>query len=62
VRAGTGYLHLISAVDTARGRVQISNNRGRVNGWTNHGKVFGICVAVEGKPVAGAERAVQQVE
>src|SRR5215471_2195284 len=29
--AGTVYLHLVTAVDAAAGRVQISNNRGRVN-------------------------------
>jgi hypothetical protein len=46
--AGTVYLHLVSAVDRAKGRVQISNNRGRVNGWTTFARVFGICVAVEG--------------
>jgi hypothetical protein len=46
--AGTVYLHLVSAVDHGRGRVQISNNRGRVNGWTSHARVFGICTAVEG--------------
>ena len=47
--AGTVYLHLVSAVDRARGRVQISNNRGRVNGWTSVAKVFGICTAVDGR-------------
>ncbi|MFE6503699.1 S26 family signal peptidase [Kitasatospora sp. NPDC057738] len=52
--AGTVYLHLVSALDPARRRVQISNNRGRVNGWTGHDRVFGICVAVEGAPRAGA--------
>ncbi|GAA3210470.1 hypothetical protein GCM10010532_034660 [Dactylosporangium siamense] len=46
--AGTVYLHLVSAVDAAAGRVQISNNQGRINGWTGHAKVYGICVAVEG--------------
>jgi hypothetical protein len=45
--AGATYLHLVSAVD-ARGRVQISNNRGRINGWTSHLKVFGICTTVDG--------------
>jgi hypothetical protein len=45
--AGTIYLHLVSAVDPT-GRVQISNNRGRVNGWTNHARVYGICIAVDG--------------
>ena len=48
--AGTVYLHLVSAVDTPSGRVQISNNRGRVNGWTSHARVFGICTAVDGEP------------
>jgi hypothetical protein len=38
----------VSAVDTAAGRVQISNNRGRVNGWTNHARIYGICTAVDG--------------
>ncbi|MER6446757.1 S26 family signal peptidase [Streptomyces venezuelae] len=52
--AGTVYLHLVSAVDPARKRVQISNNRGRVNGWTGHNRVFGICLAVDGVPRTGA--------
>ena len=52
--AGTTYLHLVSAVDRANGRVQISNNRGRVNGWTAHGRVYGICTAVEGVERSGA--------
>jgi hypothetical protein len=43
--AGTTYLHLVSAVDATRSRVRISNNRGRVNGWTNHARVYGICTA-----------------
>ena len=55
--AGTVYLHLVSAVDHVRERVQISNNRGRVNGWTGHGRVYGICVSVDGvdRPVAAAK-------
>ncbi|NUU23879.1 MAG: S26 family signal peptidase [Streptomycetaceae bacterium] len=52
--AGTTYLHLVSAVDRNRGRVQISNNRGRVNGWTAVGRVFGICVAVDGEQRSSA--------
>jgi hypothetical protein len=47
--AGTVYLHLVSAVDPG-GRVQISNNRGRVNGWTSQARVFGICTHVDGIP------------
>ncbi|WP_069161218.1 hypothetical protein [Nocardia altamirensis] len=58
--AGTVYLHLISALDVSRGRVQISNNRGRVNGWTNHDRVFGICLAVEGVSRPGAKKKVRQ--
>ena len=46
--AGTVYLHLVSAIDG--GRFQISNNRGRVNGWTNHARVYGLCVTVDGVP------------
>ncbi|WP_019066749.1 S24/S26 family peptidase [Streptomyces hokutonensis] len=52
--AGTVYLHLVSSVDLAGKRVQISNNRGRVNGWTGHDRVFGICVAVDGAARSGA--------
>lgn len=37
---GRVYLHLVSAV--ANGSVQISNNKGKVNGWTSHRNVFGI--------------------
>ncbi|MFC6022058.1 hypothetical protein ACFP2T_38585 [Plantactinospora solaniradicis] len=48
--AGTTYLHLVSAVNTNTGRVQISNNRGRVNGWTTYARVYGICTAVDGIP------------
>lgn len=52
--AGRVYLHLVSALDPARGRVQISNNRGRINGWTGHDRVYGICLTVDGVPRAGA--------
>lgn len=58
--SGSVYLHLVSAVDTARRRVQISNNRGRVNGWTGHDRVFGICLAVDGVPRPGAAGKVRR--
>jgi hypothetical protein len=48
--AGTVYLHLVSALDRSSGRVQISNNRGRVNGWTSQARIYGICTAVDGVP------------
>lgn len=57
--AGTVYLHLVSSLDRTRNRVQISNNRGRVNGWTSHDRVFGICVAVDGVPRAGSANKVR---
>lgn len=60
--AGTVYLHLVTAVDAGRGRVQIGNNRGRVNGWTSHARVFGICTVVNGvaRPrAAGKVRAAE---
>jgi hypothetical protein len=56
--AGTVYLHLVSAVDPARERVQISNNRGRVNGWTGHNRIFGICLTVDGTTRTGARAKV----
>lgn len=38
------FLHLVSAVKP--GQVQISNNRGHVNGWTPLTQVFGILTNV----------------
>ncbi|MCC0099741.1 GNAT family N-acetyltransferase [Streptomyces flavotricini] len=58
--SGTVYLHLVSAVDAARRRVQIGNNRGRVNGWTGCDRVFGICLAVDDVPRAGASAKVRR--
>ncbi|MEC3913275.1 S26 family signal peptidase [Nocardia sp. CDC160] len=46
--SGTVYLHLVTAIDGKR--VQIGNNRGRINGWTSHDRIFGLCVAVDGVP------------
>ncbi|MEU4091636.1 S26 family signal peptidase [Streptomyces sp. NPDC026673] len=60
--AGTVYLHLVSALDPARKRVQIGNNRGHVNGWTGHDRVFGICVAVDGVSRPGAAGKVRTAE
>ncbi len=58
--AGTVYLPLVSALDPPRARVQISNNRGRGNGWTGHARIYGICVAVDGVPCPGAEAKVRR--
>ncbi|WP_318658155.1 GNAT family N-acetyltransferase [Streptomyces sp. fd1-xmd] len=59
--AGTVYLHLVSAVDAPRRRVQISNNHGHVNGWTGYDRVLGICLAVDGVPRPGAAAKVRRL-
>lgn len=42
---GKQFLHLVSAV---RGpQVQISNNRGQVNGWIGSSAIYGLLVSVE---------------
>lgn len=38
---GVLRLHLVTAIDSAHRRVQISNNHGHVNGWTSFDKVYG---------------------
>lgn len=58
--AGKMYLHLVSALDVTRSRVQISNNRGRTNGWTSYARVYGICVSVDGEPRPGAGRKIRE--
>jgi|SRR5438105_2900712 len=42
---GRQYLHLVKAKQGDR--VQIGNNRGRINGWTSRNSVYGKCVRVE---------------
>jgi hypothetical protein len=42
---GRQYLHLIKAIQG--GRFQIGNNRGKINGWTSAGGIYGKCVRVE---------------
>lgn len=39
------YLHLISAIEGSR--IQIKNNKGFINGWTNIEYVYGVCTKVE---------------
>ena len=47
--AGNIFLHLIKAMDARR--VQIGNNRGKINGWAHKSKVFGVAVEVAGREV-----------
>ena len=42
---GRQWLHLVSAVGSD-GRVQISNNKGHVNGWCRPDSIYGIVVEV----------------
>jgi len=42
---GTVYLHLITALE--KERVQIGNNRGRINGWTPNSNVYGRLTRVD---------------
>jgi hypothetical protein len=58
--AGTVYLHLVSAVDRPKSRVQISDNRGRINGWTGYERLHGICVAVDAIRRSRAEAKVRR--
>lgn len=39
--SGHIYLHKITAIDTGQRRVQIGNNKGRINGWTPYEHVYG---------------------
>ncbi len=55
--AGSVYIHLVKAIEPAKRRVQIGNNRGGVNGWTGFDRVYGIAVKVAGvdRPAALAK-------
>jgi phage repressor protein C with HTH and peptisase S24 domain len=44
---GKQWLHLVSALAFGDSRVQISNNKGHVNGWTTRDKVYGRVTKVE---------------
>jgi hypothetical protein len=52
---GAYYLHLITAIDETKGRYQISNNHGHVNGWTSGEHLYGLLVEVSDKVVVSDE-------
>lgn len=54
--AGTVYLHRVTAIMGER--VQIGNNRGRINGWTSKERIFGLCVEVDGVPFRHAKNKI----
>ena len=58
--AGSEYIHLVKAIEPARRRVQIGNNRGGINGWTGFDRVYGIAVSVAGIDRPGARAKVKK--
>ena len=46
---GNLQVHLISAIDSANDRYQISNAKKFVNGWINSDNIFGLAIKVEDK-------------
>jgi len=42
---GCEYLHLIKAIQGDR--VQIGNNKGKINGWTNINHIYGKCIKID---------------
>lgn len=59
---GSYYLHLLTAIDQAYGRYQISNNHGHVNGWANTDSVYGVCVKVKGKVLISDEDLQKRIQ
>jgi hypothetical protein len=41
---GIQYLHLVKAI--SGDRIQIGNNKGRINGWTSRRNIFGIVIDI----------------
>src|SRR5437870_13767498 len=42
---GRQYLHLVKAIQG--NRLQIGNNRGRINGWVSRHSIYGKCTRIE---------------
>lgn len=58
---GSYYLHLLSAIDETKGRYQISNNHGHINGWVGADNIFGVCVQVKDKIVLSDEELAKRL-
>jgi small-conductance mechanosensitive channel len=41
---GVQYLHLVKAI--SGDRIQIGNNKGRINGWTSRRNIFGVVTEI----------------
>ena len=46
---GRVYTHKVTAV--RKGQVQIGNNHGAINGWTDYKNVYGIITNVDGREI-----------
>jgi hypothetical protein len=44
---GSTYLHLVKALDS-KGRYQIGNNRGGINGWVSRNAIYGRAISING--------------
>jgi hypothetical protein len=57
---GRIYTHKVTAL--RKNQVQIGNNHGGINGWTNLDNVYGIVTAVDGREITSAFKKVKKVE
>lgn len=55
---GNFYTHKVYAVNGDQ--VMIGNNRGHANGWTPKSQVYGIVIAIDGRPLNRAMRKVKK--
>lgn len=56
--SGRYYLHKVNAIEGDQ--VQIANNHGRINGWTNRSHVYAIVSAIDGKPRPSAQGKIKE--
>ncbi len=48
---GKQYLHLITDASKSRETYEISNNKGKVNGWIRWTSIYGVCIEINGSRV-----------
>jgi hypothetical protein len=52
---GNLQVHKVSAIDESKGRYQIANMRGFVNGWIGTNNIYGLCVRAEDRIIVSTE-------
>ena len=55
---GNIYTHKVTAL--SKGQVQIGNNHGGINGWTDLSNVYGIVTEVDGRVISRAQDKVKK--